>query len=111
MSISWTNLITALTTAGVSTTTIPNIIQSIGGLNSVSSKVTAELNQLAVNMNNPDVVKQIVINIESTPGVPSTVIPLLENLKTPGVSPLTVIQTISAIEQAVANANSLFSAI
>lgn len=109
MSFSFTSIINALTTAGVSSSTIPSVVTALGSISGPSSQVTAKLNQLAINMNNPAVIQEIVTQIESTPGVPPAVLPLLEDLKKPGISPLEVTQVISAIEQAVANANSLTS--
>lgn len=98
------SIIKALTASG-NTSLIPSAIQALGAGNSVSSKVTAMLNQLAAEMNSPDAVKQIVTNIETTPGVPPSVLPLLEDLKKPGISSLEVSQTIAAVEAAVSSAN------
>jgi hypothetical protein len=97
-------IIKALTASGNSSL-IPSAIQALGVGNSVSSKVTAMLNQLAAEMTSPAAVAQIVTNIESTPGVPPTVLPLLEDLRRPGITPLQVSQTIAAIEAAVTSAN------
>lgn len=109
MSFNFTNIINALTSAGVSSSTIPSVVTALGSISGPTSQVTAKLNQLAINMNNPAVITEIVTQIEATPGVPPAVLPLLEDLKKPGISPLEVTQVISAIEQAVANANSLTS--
>lgn len=110
MSFNFSNILSALTSTG-NTAAIPGVISALGniGLSSVSSRVTAQLNQLAAEMNNPDAVKQIVTNIEVTPGVPPSVLPLLESLKQPGVTALQAAQAIAAIEAQVASANSLTS--
>lgn len=101
----FSTILNALNSSGATSSTITSVFQALGGLNSVSSTVNAKLNQLAANMGNADLVKEIVLQIESTPGVPASVIPLLESLKAPGVTPLAVTQAIAAIEQAVASAN------
>jgi hypothetical protein len=103
----FTNLTNALASAGVNASSIPGILSGVASFNSVSSRVNALLNQLAADSASPAAVGEIVTQIEATPGVPSNVIPLLETLRTPGITQLQVFQTITAIEAAVAQANSV----
>lgn len=103
----FTNLTNALASAGVNASLIPSVLSGVASFNSVSSKVTALLNQLAADSASPAAVSAIVTEIEATPGVPPNVIPLLETLRTPGITQLQVFQSISAIEAAVAQANSV----
>lgn len=103
----FTNLTNALSSAGVNASSIPSILSGVASFNSVSSKVNALLNQLAADSASPAAVAGIVTEIEEIPGVPPSVIPLLETLRTPGISQLQVFQSITAIEAAVSQANSV----
>ena len=94
----------ALTAAGQSGL-IPTVFTSIGGmLNTTSSTVTAQLNTLASLCNNPAAYAQaaptIINQIEGTPKLPPSVLPLLEILRTAN-DPLKIAQAIAAIEAEV----------
>jgi hypothetical protein len=55
-----------------------------------------------VDSNNPAAISLIVTEIEATPGVPASVLPALEQLKQPGVTPIQVLSAIQSIEAAIA---------
>jgi hypothetical protein len=96
-------IISALTAAGQSNI-IPTVVSALGSLNSTSSQVNAQLNQLAVLCNNPAAyaasAPTIITKLETIPGIPASVLPLLETLRAPS-SMLMVAQTIQAIEAEV----------
>ena len=113
-----TALMQGLSTAGVTGTTATSVLSSVAGslAGSVSSQVNADLNQLMALVNNPAALMAtggaIVTKIESINGLPTSVLPLLENLRlacaTPPEDPLKIAQLISAVEQIVNAQTSIF---
>lgn len=105
------SLLAALQSNGVSDSTASNVISSVASslVNNVSSKVQTNLTQLAALTNNPAALAstgpQIVSKIEAISGLPSTVLPLLEQLRAAcAANPpnaLTVAQLIANIESMV----------
>lgn len=101
----FSSIVTALSESGASSSTIATAISSIGqALNTVSSQVSTKLNALASLVNNPQAYAAaapgIINAIESINGLPATVLPLLETLRT-STDPLKIAQTIAAIEAMV----------
>jgi hypothetical protein len=109
-SFNFGSLLTAAQNAGITGTTLTSLISSVGSLNSVSSQVDSNLTQLAALLNNPSAyaaaAPTIITKIESINGVPATVLPLLEKLRTT-TDPLQVSQLISQIEATVAAQSSI----
>ena len=113
-----TALMQGLSTAGVTGTTATSVLSSVAGslAGSVSSQVNADLNQLMALVNNPAALQAtggaIVTKIESINSLPTSVLPLLENLRlacaTPPEDPLKIAQLISAVEQIVNAQTSIF---
>jgi hypothetical protein len=106
---SFGSIISALTTSG-NTSAIPSVISALGSLNSTSTQTNARLNQLAVLCNNPpayaNAAPAIITAIEGISGLPPSVLPLLETLRTAG-DPLKIAQSIQAIEAMVSASTSI----
>lgn len=102
------SLNSAVSSGAITSSAIPTIMSGIAKLHGPSSQVTALLNQLMINVNNPAAIGAIVTQIEATPGVPSTVLPLLESLRVPNVTPLQVSESVTQIEAAVTASTSIF---
>jgi hypothetical protein len=98
-------LLSALQNSGVSASQVTSVLSSVASFNNVSSQVTAQLTQLAALLNNMPAYQaaapEIIIKIESIPGLPTTVLPQLQELKA-ATDPLMVSQLISQIEAMVA---------
>lgn len=78
------------------------LIQSIIGSRMVSA-ITDDLSALQqVYGTDQEAVNKCVDNVVTTKGFPVRLVPLAEHLKTPGLSPLEVQQTIVAIESGAA---------
>ncbi len=105
------SLLTALQASGVTGTTATNVVSSVASslLGSVSSQVQQDLNQLMALTNNPAALaatgSSIVTKIEAISGLPTAVLPLLEQLRAActaqPANALTVAQLIASIESAV----------
>jgi hypothetical protein len=108
----FTALTQALSNAGVTGTSATNVLASVAGtmVGSVSSQVNQDLNQLMALVNNPAALAAsgpaIITKIETINGLPTTVLPLLENLRK-ATDPLQIAQLIAAVESTV-NAQSSF---
>ena len=104
------SLISALTSAGASPSVITSAVSALGSLNFVSSKVNADLNQLAVLCNNASAyagaAPAIITSIEGINGLPASVLPLLETLRS-ATDPLKIAQTIQAVEAEVSAQSSI----
>lgn len=104
-SFNFGSLLTALTNSGVTGTQLTSVLSSVSSFNSVNSQVTAQLTQLGALLNNSAAyaaaAPEIIVKIESIPGLPSTVLPQLQELKA-ATDPLQVSQLISQIEAMVA---------
>lgn len=104
-SFNFGTLLTALTNSGITGPQITSVLSSVSAFNSVSTQVTAQLTQLGALLNNPAAyaaaAPEIVIKIESVPGLPTSVLPQLQELKS-STDPLQVSQLISQIEAMVA---------
>jgi hypothetical protein len=104
-------LVSALSTAGVTGTSATSVLSSVAGsmVGSVSTQVNQDLNQLMALVNNPAALAAagpaIITKIETINGLPTTVLPLLENLRKAG-DPLQIAQLIAAIETTVNAASS-----
>ncbi len=103
MALNIGSLVNALTEVGVTPANISSIVKSALG-SSIASKVDPLLEQLVVTASSPDAVKAIVSQIETTPGLPGSVVPVLEGLKAPGLTPVQVMQAVQAIETELKNA-------
>ena len=100
----FSSVASALTAAGQSSL-IPTVFTSLGSMvNSVASQVNSKLATLATLCNNPAAYAgaspTIINQIEGIAGLPPSVLPLLETLRT-ATDPLKIAQTIAAIEQEV----------
>lgn len=104
-SFNFGSILTALTNSGVTGTQLTSVLSSVSAFNSVSAQVTSQLTQLGALLNNPAAYQaaapEIIIKIESIPGLPPTVLPQLQELKV-ATDPLMVSQLISQIEAMVA---------
>src|SRR5580704_4753118 len=102
----FTALTQALSNAGVTGTSATNVLASVAGtmVGSVSSQVNQDLNQLMALVNNPAALAAsgpaIITKIETINGLPTTVLPLLENLRK-ATDPLQIAQLIAAVESTV----------
>jgi hypothetical protein len=109
-SFSFGSVLTALTNAGITGTQLTGVLSSVSAFNSVSSQVTAQLNQLGALLNNTGAyaaaAPEIVTKIEMIPGLPTSVVPQLQELKAT-VDPLQVSMLISQIEAMVAAQTSI----
>ena len=104
-SFNFGTLLTALTNSGVTGAQLTGVLSSVSAFNSVSAQVTAQLTQLGALLNNMAAyvaaAPEIIIKIESIPGLPTSVLPQLQELKS-ATDPLQVSQLISQIEAMVA---------
>jgi hypothetical protein len=104
-SFNFGSILTALTNSGVTGTQLTSVLSSVSAFNSVSAQVTAQLTQLGALLNNipayAAAAPEIIIKIESIPGLPTSVLPQLQELKV-ATDPLQVSQLISQIEAMVA---------
>jgi hypothetical protein len=118
----WSSIVGAVSSAvansGVTTSQASNILGQIAStvVGNASSQVQTDLNQLMLLVNNPGALANsgptIINKIETISGLPATVLPLLEALRTACTSasedPLKVAQLVAAIEQAVTQQTSIF---
>lgn len=104
------SLLTALQNSGVTPGQIISTISSVSSFNSVSAQVNSQLTQLGSLLNNMSAyataAPEIITKIEMIPGLPTSVLPQLEKLKTTS-DPLQVAQLISAIEAMVSAQTSI----
>ncbi|MFZ0494449.1 MAG: hypothetical protein WBE80_10390 [Methylocella sp.] len=91
------SLTSALVSAGTPILNIPNLVSSIAAGN-VAAAVNAYLNVILSNSSNTAIIAAEVLKIEETPGLPASIMPLLSTLVLPGQTPLTVTQTVNAIQ-------------
>ncbi|MGB6326662.1 MAG: hypothetical protein WBG11_13080 [Methylocella sp.] len=91
------SLTSALVLAGTPILNIPNLVSSIAAGN-VAAAVNAYLNVILSNSSNTAIIAAEVLKIEETPGLPASIMPLLSTLVLPGQTPLTVTQTVNAIQ-------------
>lgn len=111
LALNFGQILSALQTNGVTGTSATNVLSSIASsiTGSVSSQVQQLLTQLMTLTNNPQALAatgpQIVTKIEGISGLPATVLPLLEQLRTACTAApenaLQVAQLIASIESAV----------
>jgi hypothetical protein len=100
MSFNFTNLISALTTAGVSPATIATTVQSLG-VASWSTQATAKLHQIAAVSGNPVEVAKLALEMKEIPGLQSTVATATDTLATPGLTQFQIVELIPAVEAAI----------
>ena len=104
-SFNFGSLLTALQNSGVTGTQLTGVLSSVASFNTVSTQVTSQLTQLAALLNNlaayVAAAPEIIVKIESIPGLPTDVLPQLQELKATS-DPLQVSQLISDIEAMVA---------
>jgi hypothetical protein len=104
-SFSFGSVLTALTNSGITGTQLTSVLSSVSAFNSVSTQVTAQLTQLGALLNNTAAyaaaAPEIVTKIEMIPGLPTSVVPQLQELKATA-DPLQVSMLISQIEAMVA---------
>jgi hypothetical protein len=102
----FTALVNALSTAGVTGTSATSVLASVAGtmIGSISTQVNQDLAQLMALVNNPAALAAsgpaIITKIETINGLPTSVLPLLENLRK-ATDPLQIAQLIAAIESTV----------
>ena len=95
-------LFSSLTASGASSTVIASAMSALGGaLHTVSSQVNSTLASLATLVNNSaayaTAAPEIINQIEAVSGLPATVLPLLEELRT-AKDPLIISELITQIE-------------
>ena len=86
---------------GNANTLVPAIMASLTGR--VSNTVTPMLNTIVANASDAGVVADMCTKIKEVPNLPAACVPLVDSLKAPGIPPLVVMQTVAAIETALAN--------
>lgn len=118
----WSSVVSAVSNAvansGVTSSQATSILGNLASqvIGNVSSQVQTDLNQLMLLVNNPAALAQsgptIINKIETISGLPATVLPLLESLRTACTTPpenaLQVAQLVAAIEQAVSQQTNVF---
>jgi len=110
--INFGSLLTALTNtaSALTPTQVTSVLSSFSAFNTVSAQVNSQLTQLGSLLNNMAAYAAdaplMIQKIEMISGLPTSVLPLLEKLKTTA-DPLQVAQLISAIETMVAAQTSI----
>lgn len=82
---SWKSLSSILTGAGVTATSLPNVLGSIGSLFSSNPNQSAELaicGQLLALQGNPAAITKLALDLQTTKGVPASAIPSINTLPT-----------------------------
>ena len=95
------SLVSLLSGAGVASSSISSIVTGFFG-SSVASKVKPMLEQLEADSSSPAAEIQEINAIEMVAGVPPAAIQLLETLRLPGQTGLSIVQTVAAIETILA---------
>lgn len=91
----------ALAAAGVNASTITSAVAGVASVIHPTSSIKTKLQQVAAISSDPQAVQALVTQIETDANFPASAIPLMQMLKTPGLSQTQIIQFVLQIEQAI----------
>lgn len=106
-------LLGALQSSGITGTQATSVLASVAGTmtGSIATQVNQDLAQLMALVNNPAALAAsgpaIITKIETINGLPATVLPLLESLRST-TDPLKIAQLIAAVESTINSQTSIF---
>jgi hypothetical protein len=99
------SFVSTLTSAGVTQTTIPTILQTLANL-SPNAAINQACHIILANSNNPTVVKDEATKLAEVANLPAGVAALLPSLEN-ATTPMQVVQAVQAIEAAIGGASGL----